>query len=210
VGIQSIESMAKKFGLGTVHLPGFPGEKEGIVPGPSWKQKHVGGKWTKSDTILTSIGQGYLLATPLQQTVMMCRLLHGENKAIQPTFSQYHKPLGPSLNIQKAHCDIIKEGLDDVVNHPQGTAFAHRLDFPKFMGGKSGTAQVRRITMAERERGILKNDQLPWKYRDHGSFIGYGPQRDNPQYVVTAFVEHGGGGGSVAAPIVRKILSSLS
>ena len=94
----------------------------------------------------------------------------------------------------------------DVVNHIHGTAWASRFDYKGMkMAGKTGSVQVRRITLKERQSGIIKQKDLPWKYRDHAIFIGYAPA-DNPKYAVAVVVEHGGGGSSVAAPIASKIL----
>jgi len=94
-----------------------------------------------------------------------------------------------------------------VVNTPRGTAFKARIKDPgREMAGKTGTVQVRRISKAERETGVRKNKDLPWKERDHALFVGYAPM-DNPRYAVSVVVEHGGGGSSTAAPIARDILA---
>ena len=93
-----------------------------------------------------------------------------------------------------------------VVNVPSGTAFKSRIKKPEFrMGGKTGTAQVRRISKQERENRVLKNNELPWKERDHALFVGFAPV-DSPRYAISVVVEHGGGGSKVAAPIARDVL----
>ena len=93
-----------------------------------------------------------------------------------------------------------------MVNIPGGTAYWSHFDFNgQKMAGKTGTTQVRRITMKERQSGIIKQEDLPWKYRNHALFVGYAPH-DNPKYAVAVLVEHGRGGSTVAAPIGSKLL----
>ena len=93
-----------------------------------------------------------------------------------------------------------------MVNSPRGTAYKSRITKPgQEMAGKTGTVQVRRISKAERETGVRKNKDLPWKERDHALFVGYAPIK-NPRYAISVVVEHGGGGSKVAAPIARDIL----
>ena len=112
----------------------------------------------------------------------------------------------PAIGVQKQNLDVVVEGMNLVVNHQHGTAFRARITEPGMeMGGKTGTSQVRRITMAERSTGVIKNENLPWRERDHALFIGFAPV-EAPRYAMAAVVEHGGGGSAVAAPIVRDIL----
>ncbi|MEK9726401.1 MAG: penicillin-binding transpeptidase domain-containing protein, partial [Rhodospirillaceae bacterium] len=115
-------------------------------------------------------------------------------------------PVFESINLPPRHLEIVRDAMRDVVNTPRGTAYRSRIDAPGMeMAGKTGTVQVRRISKAERETGVRKNDELPWKERDHALFVGYAPV-DNPRYAVAVVVEHGGGGSSVAAPIASDIL----
>ena len=115
-------------------------------------------------------------------------------------------PAFPSLGISPASLAIIKKGTDAVTNTPLGTAFRARINEKgKEMGGKTGTAQVRRISKKERESGTIKDLNLPFEERDHALFVGYAPYKD-PRFVVSVVVEHGGGGSKVAAPIGRDIL----
>ena len=112
----------------------------------------------------------------------------------------------PAIGVAKAHLDITLAGQNAVMNQGDGTAFKMRITEPGFeMGGKTGTSQVRRITMAERSTGVLKNDQLPWRQRDHALFVGFAPI-NAPRYACAVIVEHGGGGSAVAAPIARDLL----
>ena len=112
----------------------------------------------------------------------------------------------PSLNIDPEHLRIIMQGMDEVVNSPRGTARRSAIEDPdRAMGGKTGTAQVRRISKAERDTGVRKSEDMEWRLRDHALFVGYAPVHD-PRFVVSVIVDHGGGGSSVAAPIARDVL----
>jgi penicillin-binding protein 2 len=112
----------------------------------------------------------------------------------------------PSLGIDSDVIGLVLDGMNAVVNEPGGTAYAARITEPGLaMGGKSGTSQVRRITQYERDHGLRKIDEIPWKERDHALFVGFAPV-GAPRYVCAAVVEHGGGGSAVAAPICRDVL----
>ena len=118
-------------------------------------------------------------------------------------------PPFPHTGISERSRQLLLQALDEVVNHPRGTAFKSRIEDPRrVFGGKTGTAQVRRITMLEREAGIQKNREKPWRKRDHSLFVGFAPV-DDPRYAVSVVVEHGGGGSKTAAPIARDILEEL-
>lgn len=214
-GIDRIGSMAKRFGLGQKLGLDLPGEKTGLVPNNDWKLGAIGTSWQLGETLITGIGQGYILTTPLQLAVMMARLANG-GREVSPrlTVSQvtpdgvtpYPDEEGKSLGITPEHLSVVLQGMVNVVNSPTGTAFRSRIQEHRWrMAGKTGTVQVRRISKAERETGVLKNKDLPWKERDHALFIGYAPI-DNPRFAVSVVVEHGGGGSSTAAPIARDVL----
>ena len=146
--------------------------------------------------------------TPLQLATMTARIANGGYEVV-PTFfplSAEQKDNIKKISVNKEYLDLVKEGMFDVVNIPGGTAWRSQFDYQGHrMAGKTGSVQVRRITLKERQSGIIKQEDLPWKYRDHGIFIGYAPA-DNPKYAVAVLVEHGGGGSSAAAPIASKIL----
>jgi penicillin-binding protein 2 len=116
----------------------------------------------------------------------------------------------PKLGISARALRIVRQGMDEVVNNPRGgTAYGARIAKKKFaMGGKTGTSQVRRISMAERDKGVRKNKDRPWRERDHALFVGYAPV-NAPRYAVSVVVEHGGGGSKAAAPIARDVLHEL-
>lgn len=181
-----------------------------MIPDRAWKQKRHGKAWQLGETLNSSIGQGDTLATPLQLATMTARLVNG-GKAVKPILvrtvesegSQLHE--WPSVDLNPAHLAVINRGMQMVVNDPRGTAFGARIKEEGYtMGGKSGTAQVKRITLQQRAAGI-KNDSLPWKYRHHALFVAYAPI-DKPKYVAAVIVEHGGGGSGVAAPIAHDLL----
>ena len=208
-GIKRIASMSKRFGLGDETAIMIPGEKTGLIPDKEWKQKNIGESWTPGETVVASIGQGYVLATPIQLAVMTARIAHGENQIIPVLREEQKTTDNDKMGVSASSMAIIRRGMDAVVNGKKGTARNYKLDLDGIaMAGKTGTVQVKRITKAERERGIVDNMDRPWKFRDHALFTGYAPL-DNPKYAVAVVVEHGGSGSSGAAPIARDILTYI-
>jgi len=207
IGAERLKDMALKLGFGVESGVELPHEKAGLVPGPDWKKRVKGVNWVRGDTVNLSIGQGALLATPLQLAVMTARLANLEGKAVKPTLLSSESVSFEDLNIKKLHLDLIRKGLDRTVNSPYGLAYRNRIIESDFtMAGKTATCQVRRISMAERKKGIIHNDQRPWEHRDHALFSGFAPVH-NPKYALAVVVEHGGAGGRVAAPLGHDILS---
>lgn len=211
LGIDRIAEMARRFGLGEALGIDLPHERPGLIPSRDWKMATYSKSWQQGETLIASIGQGYVLTTPLQLAVMTARLANG-GRAVRPHLTKQirqgpqEQTSWPSLGVRKEHLEIVLAGMDAVTNHPAGTAFKARITEQGMeMAGKTGTSQVRRITMAERSTGVKKNEQLPWRERDHALFVGFAPVRA-PRYACAAIVEHGGGGSAVAAPIVRDIL----
>ena len=214
-GIDRIAAMARRLGLGQLLGVDLPGEHGGLMPTRQWKQDTIGVPWQQGETLLAGIGQGYMLATPLQMAVMIARLVNGGFEVLPRltrSVAAQEETMGAaplrkaSLGIDPEHLKVIAGAMKDVVNSPMGTAQRARIEERGFeMGGKTGTVQVRRITKAEREQGVRKNKDLPWKERDHAMFVGFAPVHA-PRYGVAVVVEHGGGGSSVAAPIARDIL----
>ena len=206
-GIHKIKDMAHRLGLGDVTGIDLPGEKKGLIPSHDWKLANKGQVWTPGETVVSSIGQGYVLATPLQLAVMTSRLANGE-MAVAPRLIKSHGEVStfPPLDISPAALAVIREGMFKVTNGGLGTARQYNLE-NSFGGmvGKTGTVQVKRITKAQREKGIVKNIDRPWEERDHALFVAYAPIQ-NPRYAISVIVEHGGSGSSTAAPIARDIL----
>jgi len=216
IGIDKIAAMANRLGYGERTGLDLPNEAGGTIPTKAWKRAELDQPWVAGETLVAAIGQGYVLTTPLQNAVMVSRLVNG-GRAVVPHIAQglideenviRRLPTDwPGLDIPPEHFRLIREAMDRVVLDRRGTAYGARILEPGMaMGGKTGTAQVRRITARERETGVRKNEELAWKERDHALFVGYGPLPD-PRYTVSVVVEHGGGGSSVAAPIVRDIMS---
>jgi penicillin-binding protein 2 len=209
MGIKKLAEICRMFGYGAVSGIGIPGESTVHVASPEWKQARYGQPWRTGDTINASIGQGYVVATPMQLAVMTARLCTG--KKVVPTLLQsdiprhkdgsFRTPDWETLPIDPEHLAQIMRGMDAVTNEPNGTAFARRIKEPGFaLGGKTGTAQVRRITVRGQDQS-----KIPWRFRHHALFVGYAPV-EKPRFVVSVVVEHGGGGSSAAAPVASDVL----
>ncbi len=214
VGIDKIEEMSRRFGLGDQLAVDMAGEKSGLVPSRGWKRATTGISWQQGETLNASIGQGYVLTTPLQLATMAARIANG-GSGVRPWLVRSvggqlrQMPQAVPMGIDPAHMKVIQDGMDAVVNVPGGTAFRSRLPLENAsMAGKTGTALVRRISREERARGVLKNNELPWKFRDHALFVGYGPV-ENPRYSISVIVDHGGGGSSAAAPVAKDIMTRV-
>lgn len=206
LGIERIAAMARRFGFDQPTKIGLDNEKSGIIPDRAWKQKRFKQSWQTGETLIAGIGQGYVLTTPLQLVRMTAMIANG-GKLINPTFvKQENENSLKSLKINPKHIELVREGMFNVVNRAGGTALASQFDYNgKKMGGKTGTTQVKRISMKERQSGIIRQEDMPWKYRNHALFVGYAPH-DNPKYAVVVLVEHGRSGSAVAAPIGSKML----
>lgn len=209
-GIEKIAETARLFGLGEKTDFDLPQERSGLVPDKDWKRANMAEQWHPGETIVASIGQGYLLATPLQLATMTARLVNG-GYAVKPWVTGYAgdvshmKESWPKMNIPDDQLEIVKKGMELVVNDQRGTAYGSRIKEPGYeMAGKTGTAQVRRITKEQRRAGV-KNEDLAWSSRHHALFVGYAPYT-NPRYVAAVVVEHGVGGSKTAAPIVKDLL----
>ena len=214
LGIDKIEKMARRFGLGDQLAVDMAGEKAGNIPSAGWKRATTGVPWQQGETLNASIGQGYVLTTPLQLATMAARIANG-GTAVRPWLVRSvggqlrEMPQAVPMGIPPAHVSIIQRGMNEVVNVPGGTAFRSRLPLENAaMAGKTGTALVRRISREERARGVLKNDELPWKFRDHALFVGYGPV-ENPRYAISVIVDHGGGGSAAAAPVAKDVMTRV-
>ena len=206
IGIERIAKMARRFGLGSKLNIGLENEKDGLIPDKAWKKKRFGESWMLGETVISGIGQGYILTTPLQLATMVARIANGGYE-VKPTFIKItDKTKIKKIDISNEYLNVVKQGMYNVVNVPGGTAYRSHFNLNgQEMAGKTGSTQVRRITMKERQTRILRQDELPWKYRDHALFVAFAPY-DNPRYGVAVLVEHGGGGSSVAAPIASAIL----
>ncbi|PZU48040.1 MAG: penicillin-binding protein 2 [Sphingomonas sp.] len=203
VGAQAVADMARTLGLDHKFDIPMPVQRAGDIPDPAWKQKRFGKEWTVGDTLNMAIGQGYVVVNPLQLAVMTARIATG--RMVEPRMLVGPQPKAfEALPIPPEYLDVVRGGMDDVVNGPGGTARGSMLRVPGVaMGGKTGTAQVRRISGSARGGA-----NVPWKFRDHALFIGFAPV-DNPRYAISVVVEHGIGGSRAAAPIARDVLTYI-
>ena len=220
-GVNRIAEMAQRFGFGRLVDIGIPSESEGLVPTKEWKQAVRGEPWQQGETLVTGIGQGFLLATPLQLAVMTAQIANGGFK-VQPHLvrgattaeaatggesDEAAPPEGPEpIGVSVAALGVIRAGMEGVTGKPIGTAYRSRIEYARYaMAGKTGTSQVRRISKRERLTRIRKDEEKPWVERDHALFVGYAPVVA-PRYAVAVVVEHGGSGAKTAAPIARDVL----
>ena len=207
VGIDKIAKVALDFGLGQSFDISMPNQKKGIVPSKEWKKNNIGENWYAGETLISAIGQGFVLTNPLQLAVMTS-IIASDGKMIEPTIlktnkSNFKKNLKYSKEIK-----IIKEAMYKVVNENRGTAFKSRLEDVKF-AGKTGTSQVKRITLSERESDEFRKTEQEWKNRDHALFVGYMPYI-KPKFSISVIIEHGGSGASTAAPIAKQIFNYIN
>lgn len=199
IGMDPIAAMAHRYGMGEEFPLPVTSQFYGTVPDPAWKMRKYGRPWAAFDTVNATIGQGYMLANPLQLAVMATRLATA--KKVMPRLIFSNKPPEfPPMGISNEHEAFIRSAMSDVVNGP-GTAGRARLPLEDIlMAGKTGTAQVVSLAKSDGKSGL-------WKYRDHGLFIFFAPF-DNPRYAGAVVIEHGGGSGS-AYPIARDVMTFM-
>jgi len=209
VGIENISAMANRFGLGVRYDVPMSAVNQGMIPTKDWKLRTQGQDWVIGDTVNASIGQGYMLTSPLQLAVMTARLASGNE--VTPRLIKSIDGIeqasggGASLGLNENNLRRMRDAMFGVVNGRRGTAYGSRIiDDTMRMSGKTGTAQVRNISAAERASGVLSDADVPWEHRDHALFVNYAPY-DNPKIAVSVVVEHGGGGSRTAAPIARDV-----
>ena len=209
IGIDRIAIMFKKLGLGEYYNIELDDRTRGVVPNIEWKLKRDGIKWTLGETLNASIGQGYILSTPLQLVTMVARIANGKF-AVEPSLIIQKKiKKFKNLEINSTHLNFIRKSMEEVITGKKGTARNYKIGAPNVeMAGKTGTVQVVRISELEREKGLLKNEDRIRKKRDHALFVGYAPVQ-KPRYAISIVVEHGGSGSSTAAPIARDVFKNL-
>jgi penicillin-binding protein 2 len=189
VGYDAIAPMARMLGMGQKFDMPFTTQRYGTVPDSAWKLKKYHHPWTVADSLNASIGQGYVLANPLQLAVMASRL--GSGKILVPRLLANGPSGAQPLPVSQEDLAIVRDAMYGVVNGG-GTGGAARMYVPGVaLAAKTGTAQVRRITMAERRTGVLKNGSLPFKMRDHALLVCFAPH-DNPKYAAAIVLEHNG------------------
>jgi len=231
LGVDRLNITAKKFGLGKKVLGDyFNNEKSGLFPNTKWKKNNLGKGWVLGETLITGIGQGYIQTTPLQLCMMTAQIANG-GYAIKPKIIVDNNPISyedakqsmesglffdvdtkfladKKLFKDKKNIRIVQEAMFSSTNERFGTSYKSRIDDPKYQfAGKTGTAQVKRISKRERELD-LELEQIPYKDRDHALYVAYGPYI-NPRYALSIIVEHGGSGSKAAAPIAKKLFKLI-
>ena len=189
----------------------LPAQQVGLIPTREWRRGH-GHAWNLGDTVVSGIGQGFIQVTPLQLATYVARVATG--RAVQPHLTRKiggellpgnHAEDWPDLGISARFMAAVREGMWAVVNARGGTAPEARLPDPHVqMAGKTGSAQVRRVSREQREHGF-DSSKLPWKYRPNALFVAYAPY-DAPQYAVSVVIEHGNAGATAAGPMARDIM----
>ena len=214
LGVDRLSETAKKFGLGEkVFGELFEIEKKGLVPNTQWKKNALGKGWLLGETIITGIGQGYIQTTPIQLCLMTAQIANGGykiyphivvNNDVKAQPSDKYMPLYENSNNIK----IVKDAMFGSTNEVMGTSYRSRIDDPKYQfAGKTGTAQVKKITERERELD-LKTFEIPYEERDHALYVAFGPYK-NPRYALSVIVEHGGNGSTTAAPMATKLFKLI-
>jgi len=212
IGIDAIKRMAVKLGFTEKYMGDIISrEMPGIIPDKKWKEKNIGAPWVHGDTVISGIGQGFILTNCLQLATMMARV--ATNRVVKPRLIWSEKtPNFAKLNLKDQNIKSVLTGLEEVVK-PGGTASGSAINVNGLrMGGKTGTSQVRSISKAERQSGVLTNEQLKWNMRNHGLFVGYAPTT-KPKYVVCVITEHSGGSGPAArtvAAVMRELLKDMA
>jgi penicillin-binding protein 2 len=218
VGIDRIAAMGHRLGMGIDTGIDLPGARPGMIPTREWRISH-GHYWNIGDTIVSGIGQGYILVTPLALCTYAARIATGRtvvphltrtmNAVLQPGATDDHWPV---LGLPERGLQAVRQGMFAVVNEAGGTAPGARLPDSVSQGGrvqlagKTGSSQVRRVSRELREHGHFNSENLPWELRPHALFVAYAPY-DNPRYAVSVVVEHGNAGAAAAAPLARDIMT---
>jgi penicillin-binding protein 2 len=215
LGVDRIHEYATRFGLGERTGIELSGERPGLIPSTRWKRTRyrdpANQRWHPGETLSVAIGQGAVTTTPLQMARAVAAVVNG-GRVLKPTLvrriwspdggyddDQFHPEVQGNLEVSPELLNTVRDDLVGVVNDPQGTGKRARLEnFPEVLvGGKTGTAQV--VALEKGKEG--------GKFKDHAWFVGFAPA-ENPEIVVSALIENGGGGGSVAAPVVAKVLDA--
>ncbi len=205
IGIDNISKTLKKFGIGEQTGVDQPNESVGINPNKMWKQNILKMPWYQGETVVSSIGQGFLNVTPMQIARYTGALATG--KLVQPHFIKSQNGVKIiDLDTSSEHFALIRQGMFEVTNHGGGTAVANVRNSQIPIAGKTGTAQVIGIPQSEKKR--MAENELEYYQRSHAWLTSYAPF-DKPQYAVTVLVEHGGHGGTAAGEISGQIYNKL-
>ena len=177
-------------------------------------EKNTLGKgWLLGETMITGIGQGYIQTTPIQLCLMTAQIANGGYKIYPKILVNDEDKNQPAdkytpLYTNSKNIKIIQDAMFGSTNEVMGTSYRSRIDNPKYQfAGKTGTAQVKKITEKDRELD-LKTFEIPYEERDHALYIAYGPYK-NPRYALSILVEHGGNGSTTAAPMAKKLFKMI-
>ncbi len=214
LGVDKLSETAKKFGLGEKVFGNlFNVEKKGLVPNTQWKKNALGQGWLLGETMITGIGQGYIQTTPIQLCRMTAQIANGGHKIYPQILVDEKIKDQPSdkftpLYKNKKNIRLVQDAMFGSTNEVMGTSYRSRIDDPTYQfAGKTGTAQVKKITERERELD-LKTFEIPYEQRDHALYIAFGPYKD-PRYALSVIVEHGGNGSTTAAPMAKKLFKLI-
>jgi penicillin-binding protein 2 len=213
-GIDRVSEMAHRLGMGTELEIDVPGQRIGMVPNKEWRVGK-GHPWQLGDTVVSGIGQGYIVVSPLQLATYAARIATG--RAIQPHFTRRiagalqpgsQPDDWPDLAVPEPMLQAVRAGMFAVVNEAGGTAPKARLSGGIHLAGKTGSSQVRRVSRKQRESGTFDSKNLPWEFRPHALFVAYAPY-EQPRYALSVVVEHGNAGAAAAAPLARDIMTEV-
>ena len=214
LGVDKLSVTAKKFGLGKEVFGNlFDIEKKGLIPNTQWKKNALGQGWLLGETIITGIGQGYIQTTPIQLCLMTAQIGNGGHKIYPNLVVDDKKKVAPIDKFTPLYEDpknikIVQDAMFASTNEVRGTSYKSRIDDLKYQfAGKTGTAQVKKITEKDRELD-LKTFEIPYDERDHALYVAYGPYK-NPRYALSVIVEHGGSGSATAAPMAKKLFKLI-
>ena len=214
LGVDKLSETAKKFGLGEKVFGNlFDIEKKGLIPNTQWKKNALGKGWLLGETMITGIGQGYIQTTPIQLCHMTAQIANGGYKIYPKIVIGDENEKQPDdkfipLYENSKNIKIIQDAMFGSTNEVMGTSYRSRIDDLKYQfAGKTGTAQVKKITERDRELD-LKTFEIPYEERDHALYIAFGPYV-NPRYALSVFVEHGGNGSTTAAPMAKKLFKLI-
>ena len=214
LGVDKLSETAKKFGLGKeVFGDLFSIEKRGLIPNTQWKKNALGQGWLLGETIITGIGQGYIQTTPIQLCLMTAQIGNGGYKIYPKLVVDDKNNSVPTdkyipLYANYRNIKIVQDAMFASTNEVRGTSYKSRIDNPEYQfAGKTGTAQVKKITEKDRELD-LKTFEIPYEERDHALYVAFGPYK-NPRYALSIIVEHGGSGSATAAPMAKKLFKMI-
>ncbi|MDY6880478.1 MAG: penicillin-binding protein 2 [Thermodesulfobacteriota bacterium] len=214
LGVDKISQYARLFGLGQSSGVELEQEKGGLMPTSAWKLKRFGVPWQRGETISTSIGQSFVLVTPIQMASLISSVFNGgivyrpqitrhiETREGERIHQFVPKPLR-RLKIKGEHFELVKKALIGVVNDPHGTGARTRFK-DVLVAGKTGTAQV---VSLDKEEELTEDGEVPLRFRDHAWFVAVAPEED-PQIALAIVVEHGGHGGSASAPLAKELIKA--